>query len=494
MIKNLRKANKGITLIALVITIIVLLILAAVSIATLTGENGILKKATKAERESEKTTIEEKIKLAIIAATNENGINLEVLEKELVNNIGLTEGEIVKEGENGSLPWRVNSKGYSFIINENGKIEPAGHEPTIDVSSLKITLKDGGEIPTDGVDKGTELKITFIASIENGTITNVTLGTVQNGQITYTTTGTEKEVTFKITGKVGNDSYETTYKVVLEEYYKKTEFEAGDIKNAPNTFYGAEVTGYTYPSDGVSKWRIFYADSSNIYLIADDYIDSTKAPKGQGGSSIYKNSDYALSFNNVYNDYSGSEWILGTHTDKDGKVVENSLAKKWLTKYFNYTPDEGLTYPNRTSTNKNIRAVAYMMDTNVWGMYKGEKAEYAIGGVPIEMYCESYKQTHPTSNISCGVTGTNGYAYSNTSGLSSDCDKIYIKPDNSKSSAMWLASPFDYAAENLVGVFYDGLITYGYGYNNSFPGLRPLVCLKSEVQLKKTGDREYTIQ
>jgi len=39
-----RKTNKGITLIALVITIIILLILAAVSIATLTGENGILQK------------------------------------------------------------------------------------------------------------------------------------------------------------------------------------------------------------------------------------------------------------------------------------------------------------------------------------------------------------------------------------------------------------------------------------------------------------------
>ena len=36
------KENKGITLIALVITIIVLLILAGVSIATLTGNNGIL--------------------------------------------------------------------------------------------------------------------------------------------------------------------------------------------------------------------------------------------------------------------------------------------------------------------------------------------------------------------------------------------------------------------------------------------------------------------
>jgi len=42
------KNNKGITLIALVVTIIVLLILAAVSIAMLTGQNGILTRATEA--------------------------------------------------------------------------------------------------------------------------------------------------------------------------------------------------------------------------------------------------------------------------------------------------------------------------------------------------------------------------------------------------------------------------------------------------------------
>ncbi len=40
------KENKGITLIALVITIIVLLILAGVTIATLIGENGILTQAS----------------------------------------------------------------------------------------------------------------------------------------------------------------------------------------------------------------------------------------------------------------------------------------------------------------------------------------------------------------------------------------------------------------------------------------------------------------
>lgn len=41
------KGNRGITLIALVITIIVLLILAGVSIAMLSGDNNIFKQATK---------------------------------------------------------------------------------------------------------------------------------------------------------------------------------------------------------------------------------------------------------------------------------------------------------------------------------------------------------------------------------------------------------------------------------------------------------------
>ncbi len=47
------KNNKGITLIALVITIIVLLILAGVSIALVTGDNGLLKQATRAGAETQ---------------------------------------------------------------------------------------------------------------------------------------------------------------------------------------------------------------------------------------------------------------------------------------------------------------------------------------------------------------------------------------------------------------------------------------------------------
>ena len=48
----MKKTDKGITLIALVITIIVLLILAAISIATLTGNNGILTRANEAKEQT----------------------------------------------------------------------------------------------------------------------------------------------------------------------------------------------------------------------------------------------------------------------------------------------------------------------------------------------------------------------------------------------------------------------------------------------------------
>ena len=59
----MKKENKGITLIALVVTIIVLLILAAVSIATLTGDNGILTKAQTAKEKNDAAEKEETQKL-----------------------------------------------------------------------------------------------------------------------------------------------------------------------------------------------------------------------------------------------------------------------------------------------------------------------------------------------------------------------------------------------------------------------------------------------
>ena len=66
--RTTKKSIKGITLIALVITIIVLLILAGVTIATLTGDNGILTKAQEAKEKNELATEEEQRKMAMYEA------------------------------------------------------------------------------------------------------------------------------------------------------------------------------------------------------------------------------------------------------------------------------------------------------------------------------------------------------------------------------------------------------------------------------------------
>ena len=58
-LKKLSKKINGITLIALIITIIVLLILAGVSIAMLTGQNGILTQAQNAKQITEIAKIKE---------------------------------------------------------------------------------------------------------------------------------------------------------------------------------------------------------------------------------------------------------------------------------------------------------------------------------------------------------------------------------------------------------------------------------------------------
>ena len=63
--KSKIKQEKGITLIALVVTIIVLLILAGISINALAGQNGILNRATGAKESQEKAQAQELAKLKL---------------------------------------------------------------------------------------------------------------------------------------------------------------------------------------------------------------------------------------------------------------------------------------------------------------------------------------------------------------------------------------------------------------------------------------------
>ena len=120
------KNAKGITLIALVITIIVLLILAGVTIATLIGDNGILTQAGKAKDKTTEAESIERVQVEVAGSYGIDGtIDKEQLNKNLGNIAGLKIGESNFGGENivKELPATVTLNGYNIGIDANGGVE-----------------------------------------------------------------------------------------------------------------------------------------------------------------------------------------------------------------------------------------------------------------------------------------------------------------------------------------------------------------------------------
>ncbi len=117
--KLYKKHKSGITLIALVITIIVLLILAGVSINMLLGDNTIINKATEAKTKMGTESQKEEIQLEVLGSYETNGeINVEKLKTNLQ-----AKGYTVTGN---SLPLTVTANGQEYPIDENGNVETLG--------------------------------------------------------------------------------------------------------------------------------------------------------------------------------------------------------------------------------------------------------------------------------------------------------------------------------------------------------------------------------
>ena len=141
--KNL-KVNRGITLIALIVTIIVLLILAGVSIAMLTGQNGILTQAQKAGEQTDIGQEKEAISLAYNGAKAENNGG-DVDYDDLNRNFGYNNTDATAEGSN-PITVTFKESGRQYTIDENGVI--SGPTEANIVASIKIEgEKSEGEPP-----------------------------------------------------------------------------------------------------------------------------------------------------------------------------------------------------------------------------------------------------------------------------------------------------------------------------------------------------------
>ena len=255
-------------------------------------------------------------------------------------------------------------------------------------------------------------------------------------------------------------------------------------------YYGKSITNYS--ANGVTDWKIFHSDGKNVYIIASEYVPVSTLPAKSGYSLTKGSYERTAYFNsNVLGEYSGSSDI----TDEKIKALNKS--------YFDYLEEK-----NTVSENNNMRTVAYMLDTGIWSTFKTKKAEYAIGGPTVEMLMASYSKKYASNGIDyrARAKNTTGYEISNDggvaswelyySGMLSTNDSLYVLPSSgstlesgktSGANAMWLASPSAGNPNDVMGVGSNGRMNYYY-YGHPCIGFRPLVCLKSDIQLEADGD------
>ncbi len=123
MQKN-KRDQKGITLIALIITIIILLILSGISIATLTGNNGVLNKANQAGEETKKKEYEEILKVIANGLRSDKVTNqwdhktyLDEIEKEIKKEETFRQAEVTRK--NAETIEIVTVEKYIYKVTEN---------------------------------------------------------------------------------------------------------------------------------------------------------------------------------------------------------------------------------------------------------------------------------------------------------------------------------------------------------------------------------------
>ena len=213
---NKLKNKKGITLIALVVTVVVLIILAGVSINAVIGDDGIIKKAQNSANLTKEAEVKEAINRTILEFYLTD--DYETLEDFLKAKV--TEGKIDSVTKNADGTLTVKKGNYSVTVenktNSSGGNSSGGETqtPEITIGEAKVVANSDGTgsaiTDTASVYLGNTLYITFVHSITGGT-------TVVDKTIPYAVTknGT---YTFTVTGTVNGKSYTKNVSVTVNQF------------------------------------------------------------------------------------------------------------------------------------------------------------------------------------------------------------------------------------------------------------------------------------
>ena len=260
-----------------------------------------------------------------------------------------------------------------------------------------------------------------------------------------------------------------TYKEALKE----------ETETTINVLYGSTVTNYN--ANGI-EWKVFYATTDRIYLIASDYVHYSKLTNAyKNGASCYNTGTHPYSY----------YWASG------GTSLETTGRQDGIFMATGYTLN---------SSNRGSKCVSGLLNTNNWTAFVDTNyADYAIGGPTLNMYkaswnAKGYTALYTNTNPSGYYVGTsaNPTDYSvNMSNTAGYGDTLYYPHQSAYSncSGYWLAAPSARSNGDIMTVYYYGDVYsdyYSYYSDDTF-GVRPLVSLKSGVTLQKNSGGTVTL-
>ena len=315
------KSNFGITLIALIITIIVLLILAGVTLNMVMGENGIFGKANNAKNKTEVAQYEEELRMCVLElqteeASNGRTFNMDTIRDNLDTYTQKLEDETIEWKEKDIEEPTGIYKGYNFYIDKN-----YGAHIKDKATGIQISMKILSEIPETGyTNQDVSLKITITNNEKginkiikpdgnteslNGAKTYEEEKTAtENTKYTYVVTDTEgkeetKEVEIKIIDKNAPQDFSIEAQVTEEgiqitanpEDAEETETNASSgINKVEYILTNEKNETTTYETNLIKELPSgIYSVYAKSYDKAGNEKQSTNTVTGLKVSAIYKN-------------------------------------------------------------------------------------------------------------------------------------------------------------------------------------------------------------
>lgn len=294
-VQELYGKSKGITLIALIITIIILVILAGVTISTLTGENGLLNRIKIAKERHNQSEAEEKLKLKIMELQT-NIIQKEdrqAILEDLYNWTNLEseyyDSEILSiEDSDNSNNKLINIDSYIFEIDENFNI--------IGIKNEDVTLKT---------------ETTYLINSKDGDTMQITVKIKNKSGIEKVITPEGREITPQVDKtQIGID-----YKIISgNDYIFKVKVSGSE-----------EIKSYELKADTNAKPEIQQNDSYAYPLITKYGIEISKNVEIDYGDNI--NNYYSIDNGETWNKYDESFAIV-----KECNIIAKSVIEGEITR------------------------------------------------------------------------------------------------------------------------------------------------------------------